>query len=105
MLFDFQVVGGFPAIFLFLISSWILLWPENMLSMVFVLFKFVEVFFTVQDVVYLGRHPKRTRVPLLLGGVAYKCQWFDGLLNLSQDFEIINSWRLGDVLLSTKVSG
>lgn len=68
-------------------------------------FKFVEVFFIVQDVVYLGRHLKRTRVPLLLGGVVYKCQLFDGLLNLSQDFEIINSWRLCDILLSPKISG
>lgn len=69
-------------------------------------FTFVGVFLTVQDVVYLAGHLKRTHVPLLLGGAVYKCQLFDGLLNLSQDFEIINSGGyVSDLLLLPEIPG
>lgn len=47
----------------------------------------------------LHRHLKEMCVLLLLSGLVYICQLFDGLLNLSQDFEIINSWRLCDAFL------
>ena len=59
LLFNLQILGGFPACLLLLISSSVSLWSKNMLCMISLLlfwssFKFVRMCFLVKDAVSLG---------------------------------------------------
>lgn len=53
VLFSFQVLGDFSCS-LFLISSWIPFWSENILCMISILLYFIGVCFMTWDTVYIG---------------------------------------------------
>ena len=78
ILFSFHVLGDFPVISLLLSPNLSPLWSENIMYD-FSSFKFVEVCFVAQDMVYFGMfhwHLVIIYIQLLLSGTFYKCQLF-----------------------------